>query len=254
MNSTAECLKESTETALERLDYLNLRIQQRKRLDNEIENLHDLLKRDFQYISSLLDSAENPPVPVSDVRDAPAVKDSVRPTSAAEAPDVPPTADDVRSEPVVESSDAPAVGNAIRSEPAAAPAPYIFGMPRPVLQLDENGTVIRRFYSGKAAARATGVASTQISRAARTHCSTKEGSFWRFEDNRLFSDNSRPVLVVLSNGKVKCRYESAVQAAKDMGVPVRQFQIVLHTITHWDEKRQLYFWYEDEYNAAHGVA
>lgn len=218
MKNTDNYLMECQKSIAERLEYLNHRIQQRKNLDEEIENLYDRVQWDFQYMSSLLKGTEIPPV-------------SVR--NAANVPDA---------------------KNAIPHKPEpckAKSSPYIFGMPRPVLQLDRDGTVIQRFESGKAASRATGVASTQISAAANNNFCTKDGSFWRFEDNHVFSDNSRPVVVISADGKHETHYSSPLNAAAALGVSQRQFQIILHSITHKDEKRNLYYWYEDEYDSTH---
>lgn len=220
MNSTAKCLKESTDTALERLEYLNRRIQQRKSLDIEIENLHGLLKRDFQYISSLLNSMEIPPVSVPEASDVPVVKNEIQPEPAAKS----------------------------------LPKPNKINASRPVLQLDKNGKVIQRFESVRTAERVTWNSATQISIAARNKRSTRDGSFWRYEDDETPMDFDRPVIVESCDGKIKERYASPFEAANALGVPSRRVQIILRSKSHKDEKVQFYYWFEDEYDAAHGVA
>lgn len=57
-----------------------------------------------------------------------------------------------------------------------------------------------------------------------------------------------PVVVVSADGNHKKRYDTALEAAKALGIPLREFQIILHTKSHKDVSKNLYYWYADEYN------
>lgn len=83
------------------------------------------------------------------------------------------------------------------SHPPAPPAPRRVGSaaarrpkkkrsysgPRPVLQLDVRGNVLRRFESLRQASELTGLLANYISIAAHTRSYTTDGSYWCFEDD-----------------------------------------------------------------------
>lgn len=135
-----------------------------------------------------------------------------------------------------------------RKFPPRKSSPRRSGNTRPVIQMDANGTVIQRFKSGKEASCATGIASPYISVAANTASYTRDGSHWRFEDSYDSLEHQWPVVVVSADGNHKKRYDTALEAAKALGIPLREFQIILHTKSHKDVSKNLYYWYADEYN------
>lgn len=220
MKSTDDYLKEYQKTAMERLEYFNHRLHQRRNLDAEIDSLCDRVQWDFQYILSLLEGKEIPPVPVSEAPNPPDVKNVMPPK--------------------------PEISK--RKFPPRKSSPRRSGNTRPVIQMDANGTVIQRFKSGKEASCATGIASPYISVAANTASYTRDGSHWRFEDSYDSLEHQWPVVVVSADGNHKKRYDTALEAAKALGIPLREFQIILHTKSHKDVSKNLYYWYADEYN------
>lgn len=223
MNDLNDCLTECINITQQRAEYLKHRLQQKQALDAEIEHLRDVMRQDFLHIAALSNLTGSPP--------ASAPEASVPPMSVPEAP----TAPVAPPEPEVK----------IASKHNTVPPR------RPILRLDATGKVLQRFESVRAAERSTGCCCSQIFRAATNKFATRDGSFWRYEDDKTPVNVERPVIVESYDGNLKYRYASTASAACALGISFNRVQRALRSDTHRDEKAQCYCWYEDEYNKAH---
>lgn len=232
MTELNDCLEDCIDIMKQRADYLTHRLQQKQALDAEIEHLRESMREDFFHIAVLSHLIESPPAstPEASTPEAPAP-----PVSASEAPVAPAAKSEIQPEPEVK----------IASKHNTVPPR------RPILRLDATGKVLQRFESVRAAERSTGCCCSQIFRAATNKFATRDGSFWRYEDDKTPVNVERPVIVESYDGNLKYRYASTASAACALGISFNRVQRALRSDTHRDEKAQCYCWYEDEYNKAH---
>lgn len=215
--TSSDSIKEFAQLALERLEYMNHRIKQQKNLDREIADLYERARWDYYHILAMLEGGEIPPVPET-------VISSTASTQKPDKAPLPPSSSCSR------------------------------GRVRPVLQLDKNGTVLQRFRSVSAASRTTGIPVSYISVAANANACTRDGSFWKFEDNYGYLEKNRPVVVLSAHKQKKTCYDSAVDAAAALKIPLSSLQNTLHSKSHKDKKKNLYYWYQDEYDALSDIS
>lgn len=155
MNETQEYLNKYQSLCMEQLEYLSRRMYQRRAMDEEIEDLFKRAKWNYAYVYSILEGKQPPAIMESDPNNI--------------GPSHPPAPPAPRR-----------VGSAAARRPKKKRS---YSGPRPVLQLDARGNVLRRFDSLRQASELTGLLANYISIAAHTRSYTTDGSYWCFEDD-----------------------------------------------------------------------
>lgn len=155
MNETQEYLNKYQSLCMEQLEYLSRRMYQRRAMDEEIEDLFKRAKWNYAYVCSILEGKQPPTIMESDPNNI--------------GPSHPPAPPAPRR-----------VGSAAARRPKKKRS---YSGPRPVLQLDARGNVLRRFDSLRQASELTGLLANYISIAAHTRSYTTDGSHWCFEDD-----------------------------------------------------------------------
>lgn len=155
MNETQEYLNKYQSLCMEQLEYLSRRMYQRRAMDEEIEDLFKRAKWNYAYVCPILEGKQPPAIMESDPNNI--------------GPSHPPAPPAPRR-----------VGSAAARRPKKKRS---YSGPRPVLQLDVRGNVLRRFESLRQASELTGLLANYISIAAHTRSYTTDGSYWCFEDD-----------------------------------------------------------------------
>lgn len=152
MDETIRYLALYQQLCTEQLQYLSARMQQREALDKEIEKLYQNASRSYTYVCAMLNGEEVPTTKIDK-----AYMESLRPSLS-------------------------------HKSSSRHKNKRQFHQPRPVLQMTQDGKFIHRYQSMRQAYKATGISISNISIAAQTHSSTKDGSCWQFEDTLSKND------------------------------------------------------------------